>query len=174
MKLQAKAVTVFERVTDSLVVVAAIFVLFMMIAVTYDVIMRKIFGSGTMWVIDVSSYMLLYITFLGTAWLLRREGHVVIDFVLIRLKPRHRALLLVITSIVGALITLAFTWYGAKVTIDVFQRGLTDVTEMRLPLTPIMAIIPTGFFLLSIQFLRRAYGGLKSISKHNELGEPQT
>jgi len=54
---------------------------------------------------------------------LREEGHVKMDLLLTRLNPRAEAILNIVTSGVGAIICLALTWFGIKVTWDNFQTG---------------------------------------------------
>ncbi|MFC2047546.1 TRAP transporter small permease, partial [Chloroflexota bacterium] len=114
------------------------------------------------WVIEVGEYGLLYMSFLGAAWVLRREGHVKMDLVLNRLKLRSQVLLNVITSILGAIVFLIVTWYSAHFTWDLFQLGYIVDAYLDPPKWPIMAIIPVGSFLFSIQFLRRSYGYLRN------------
>ena len=48
----------------------------MMLSVCWEVFSRYYLGRGTAWVIEFSEYSILFMTFLGTAWLLRKDGHV--------------------------------------------------------------------------------------------------
>ena len=97
------------------------------------------------------------IVFLGTAWVLRKEGHVKMELLLNRLKPRAQATANIVASFIGMAISLALIWYGTLVTIDHFQRSMRFPTVLETPITPILAVIPVGSFLLFIQFLRRTY-----------------
>jgi TRAP-type C4-dicarboxylate transport system permease small subunit len=96
------------------------------------------------------------------AWVLKIEGHVKIDLVVNRLKPRNQCLVNTITSILGAITCLVLVWYGTKLSWEFFERGTITNTILELPSAPLFAIIPIGSFLLFIQFLRRSYGYLKS------------
>lgn len=163
MKLQAKASAIFDRTIILLAVLAGILLIVMMLSVNFEVAMRYFLGSPTKWVMDVTQSILLYITFLGTAWVLKREGHVKMDMVINRLKPRTQAMVNIITSISAAIPWLVITCYTANVTWDHFQRGFIMMrTALYMPSAPILVIIPIGSFLLFIQFLRRAYGYLAS------------
>jgi len=130
----------------------------MMLAVCWEVVSRYFLGRGTVWVTEFSEYALLYITFLGTAWLLRREGHVEMDIVTFRLKPKSQIYLKTFVSILGALLCLVLAWVGGDVALDHLRRGLHQPTLVGPPDFPLFAVIPVGFFLLLVQFLRRAYG----------------
>jgi TRAP-type C4-dicarboxylate transport system permease small subunit len=134
----------------------------MMLAVVYEVVMRYFLGRPTIWVVELSEYSLLFITFLGATWVLRREGHVKLDLVLGRLNPRTQVLLNIITSVLSAAICLALLWYSAEVTWDHFQSGWIRPKVLNIPSAYILVIIPVGSLLLFIQFLRRSYEYLRS------------
>lgn len=136
-----------------------------MLTTVYDVVMRSLLDRPTQWVIEVSEICLVGITFLGAAWVLRSEGHVKIDIFLLRLDPKRQALLNSITSIVGIIICLVVAWYGAKVTLDHFERGIRSPTQLAPPAFPDYLVISLGSFFLAVQFLRRAYGYLRGGAK---------
>lgn len=162
MKLLTMGSAIFDRITRLLALLGASLLIIMMLAVCWEVISRYFLGRGIVWVIEFSEYNLLYITFLGTAWLLGREGHVKMDIVLTRLNPRNQSLVNSITSILGAVLCLVIAWSGAEVSWDHLQRGLHQPTLIAPPDFPIFVIIPVGSFLLFIQFLRRSYSFLES------------
>ena len=157
MKLLTKGSSVFDYIIGSLTYLAAAILTFIMLAVCWDVIARALWGQPLKWVLEFSEYSLLYITFLGTAWVLKREGHVIVDIGLNQLNPSNRALLNVVTSILGVLICAILTWYGWDVSWEHLQQGYYQPTVIQPPDFPIFVIIPIGFFLLLIQFIRRAY-----------------
>ena len=132
----------------------------MMLAVCWEVFTRYFLGRGTIWVIEMSEYTMLYMTFLGTAWLLRNEGHVEMDIVMVLLSHRTQQILKGTTSTLSGLVCLLLAWSGAQVTWDHLQRGLHRPTLLEPPDFPLFVIIPIGFFLLFIQFMRRAHGFL--------------
>lgn len=137
--------------------IAASLVLFMMGAISCSVLMRYLFHRPVAWIVEVSSYLMLYITFLGTAWVLRKEGHVEIDLLTGHLSPRRRALLKSITSAGGVLVGFILTWKGLGVTIDYFKRGVTVMGILNTPQFLLMAIIPIGGFLLMVEFILRVF-----------------
>lgn len=157
MKALTKIISFFDRVIDIFAFLAALLLLFMMLSVTFDVFMRFFFNRPQAWTIEFAGYSLLYITFLGTAWVLKKEGHVIIDIILDRLNPRNQNLFNIIISVIGMVISLILVWYGTLVTLDHFRRGVYFYTVLETPTAPILAIIPVGSFLLFIQFARRTY-----------------
>lgn len=155
-KLLAKGGTIFDYIIGSLTYLAAAILTFIMLAVVWDVIARAVASQPLRWVLEFSEYSLLYITFLGTAWVLKLERHVIVDIGLNQFGLKTRALLNVATSILGAIICAILAWYGWDVAWEHLVKGFYQPTVIRPPDFPIFVIIPIGSFLLSIQFLRRA------------------
>jgi len=157
MKLITKVANTFDRLNDLFALMAIVLLVFLMLSVTYAVIIRYFLGLTTKGLFEIWEYSLLYIPFLGAAWLLKREGHVSVDVVINYLNLRVRAILNTITSILGASVCLALAWGGTQVTWECFQEGRRIPGELYPPEFPILMIIPLGSFLLFIQFMRRAY-----------------
>ncbi len=158
MKVLTKVTAISDRIIGLFALFAALLIIFMMLAINFQVVMRFVVGKGLLWILEVGTYGLLYIAFLGSAWLLKSEGHVKMDMVLSRLKPRPQAALNVITSILGIIISLVLIWWGVSVTWEHFQCGYYLKSVLWPPTWPLLAVIPVGSFLLFIQFLRRTYG----------------
>jgi len=161
MKWLAKASAIFDRILDILVFLACVLLMSAVALVASDVVSRYFFHRPIIWSVEITEYSLLYITFLGTAWLLREEGHVKVDVVLNELNPKNQNLVNIITSILGAMVCLVIAWYGAEITLDHFQRGIPAIEILHTPYFIILGIIPVGSFLLFIQFLRRTHKYLK-------------
>jgi TRAP-type C4-dicarboxylate transport system permease small subunit len=100
---------------------------------------------------------MLYVTFLGAAWLLKEEGHVRVDILLVLLKPKSGALLNSITSILGVIACSVLAFYGTWSTWLHYQKVLYTFTAMELLKWPFLIVIPFGSLLLLIQFVRSAY-----------------
>ena len=137
---------------------AAALLAFIMLSVCGNVVMRYFFDQPMHWILEVTEYCLLWITFLGTTWVLKREGHVVMDLAIGQLNPGARDMVSIFTSIAGTVVSLFLTWYGVKVTLDVFQRDLLLSTILTPPAYILFIIIPVGSLLLSIQFVIRTCG----------------
>ncbi len=159
MQLLRKTVNVFDRIIDLMAILACAILVFLLLIIVTQVTLR-IFGLTILWIFEISKFSLLYITFLGAAWLLKRERHVKMDIVLTRLSPRTQSLMNIITSVLGVIICLVLTWYGvtliqAQIRVGDYFPGL-----LKAPKWPVALVIPVGSFLLLVQFLRRTYGYL--------------
>lgn len=157
-ELSRKAGVLFDYVLRGTAFLACLVLAFAWLSVVFEIGMRGFLNRPQAWVLDYSSYSLLYLTLLGAAWLLKREKHVILDIVINQFNEKTRTLLNIVTSILCAVTCLFITWYGTKATWMLFQSGLYFFTEMRTLQWIVYCVIPVGSFLLFIQFLRRAYG----------------
>jgi len=132
-----------------------------MLLILYAVFMRYFLGNPPGWDIEVSEYILVYVTFLGTAWLLKREGHVSIDFVYTRLNARTRWVLDIVISVIGVIACLSVTYFSGASTLDYIQRNVPTVETLKIPRAVILAILPIGFYFLSMVFLGKTLEHIK-------------
>ena len=146
---------VFDGVLGGFASLSGILLVYVMFSVTLDVVLRYFFNRPQFWVGELAEYSLLYITFAGTAWVLKRDSHVKIDILNTILSPRHVCILNFISNIIGVFVCSVLTYYGTKVTWDHFERGMYNPTLMEFPKGPLLLIIPVGTFLLLIEFIRR-------------------
>lgn len=160
MNLIKKFTSFFDRIINFMAVLAGILLLFSILSITLEVTLRYFLDRPIGWVIEISEYTLLYITFLVAAWVLKKEGHVRMDVVLNWLNPKIQSVMNMITSGISAIVCFILTWYGIKVTWELFETGYFTPTILELPKFIIIAIIFIGSVLLLIQFLRRTYGYL--------------
>jgi len=147
----------FDRVLDILSSVVGFIFVAAMLIVCLDVVMRYALNRPMVWATEVSEYILLGMACLGIAWLLKEEGHVKIELVMARFKPRVQALVNAITSILTAVAVLAITWYSGQITWDLYQRGVEETKVLHVPKAPLLALVALGMFLLFIQFARRSH-----------------
>ena len=149
---------IFDKILNLMCFLAKLIIAFVMFSVSFDVICRYIFNSPMIWVIPISESSLVYVTFLGAAWLLREKGHVTMETFTEKLGKGGQVLFGMFGSILGIIVSAIFTWYGALTTYDHFRRGIYESTVMEMPVAPVLAIIPVGCFLLLVQFIREIIG----------------
>ncbi|MHB8983910.1 MAG: TRAP transporter small permease [Carboxydocellales bacterium] len=143
---------IIDLIFKGMLYLAGILIIFLMLSITLGIVMR-LMGRPLIWVIELNEYVLLYITFLVGPWVLRKDAHVRVDIVLNWVSPRIQTVLMVLNSLVGLCVSLLITFYGARVSLDLLLRGVYNPTLLSFPKGPLVAIIPIGFLLLSVQFL---------------------
>ena len=160
MKIIRYLETIFDFIVDALAFFAGVLLILIMLSVSVDVVMRYFLNRPQFWVGELCEYALLFITFTGTAWVLKRDGHVKIDILYTILNPKTKNILGVVVSIIGILVCVVLTYFGVYVAWDHYVRGVYNPTLMSFPKGPLLAIIPVGTFLLMVQFFRRAVRSL--------------
>ena len=151
-----KIIRIFDSVLDAGAALSGALLVAVMLLTSIKVFFRYGLREGLMGVDQISGTLLLYIAFLGAAWVLRREEHVTIDLLVTRLGPRNRRWLTCANSVLGALICLVVAFYGTVEAVTSWQRGILIPAEIEIPRVINLGVIPLGAFLLSLQFLRRA------------------
>lgn len=137
------------------------------LSVMVEVLLRSFFNRPQEWVVEISEYALLYITFLSAAFVLKKEAHIVVDLVTCRLSPGKRLFLSIVQYILISLVSMVFVTVGGKVTVDNFIRGIYNPTVLQIPIAYVLVIIPVGGFFLLVQSL---IGLLTSYKKFRERG----
>ena len=129
----------------------------MMLIIVYEVVMRYFFNSPTRWSTDTAGYTIVFITCAAAAWILRQDAHVRIDVFLGRLSAKAQAVAEFVISIVCLLSCGLFAWHSWLITWGMYQRGDELMRGMLIPKHIVYWPIVACGFLLSIQFLRRAW-----------------
>jgi TRAP-type C4-dicarboxylate transport system permease small subunit len=146
-------------------VIAGVLLFWIALSVSIDVFARYIFRNPIIWTRQSVDYSIVIATFLGSPWVLRRGGHVIVDIVTAHLKPKARLIAKLCASILGAFVCLTFACVGTKVTWEHFIRGIMDVEAIYVPKFPFLAIITVGFLLMFLSFamdIKRIYEELRT------------
>lgn len=165
MRISSKIYAVFNQAINFFAILGGVLIVLMMLIIAAEVVMRYFFNRPIFWAEEICSYGLLYVTFLGATWVLRGDGHVKLDMVLLHLKPRSQAMAILISSILGAIICLVITWYGTLSTWEHFKMGYEIPSLLSPPKALILAIIPLGSLALFIQFLGKICEHLRTWNK---------
>ena len=142
---------------------AGFLMMFSILAVCTDVVMRYFFNRPIPGVLQFSEYSLLYIPFLAAAYVLREDSHIKIDIVLNRLNPKAQSLINMVTSILGFVVLLILTYYGTYITVDYYRRKVPTLEYFKIPEFLVIMVIPVGCFFFSVQCIRKAYGHYKAL-----------
>ena len=127
-----------------------------MFMVTVKVFFRYVLHEGLIGIDLLSGTLLVYMTFLGAAWILQREEHVILDLLLSRVKPALCRWMNFTSSLLGAAVCLVITVFGILESVSSFQRGILIPAEIEIPRVVNLGVIPIGCFFLCCQFVRRA------------------
>jgi len=146
-----------RRAENFLAGLSGLCLILIVISVCFEIVMRYFFRSPLIWVVELTEYGLLYVTFLGSAWLLRQDGHVKVDVVLSYMSRTWRKRWAVLSSLMGLGVSLVLTVFGAITTWDHYIRGIFKPSVLEFPTWVPLLAIPLGSSLLSIRFGRMLF-----------------
>lgn len=156
MKARANLVRLFDFIVKAGGALAGLLMVAIMLMVCAKVFMRYVLGVGWVGVDQISGSMLLYITFLGAAWVLLQDKHITIDILFGHLSPKRQRGLTMVNSAICALLCLLLFVYSTNEVIYSWNSGFRVASELEIPRAFNLIVIPVGSLLLCIQFLRRA------------------
>ncbi|WP_366554455.1 TRAP transporter small permease [Aquibaculum sediminis] len=144
-----------ERLLDW-VLIAMLFV--MTVSVVWQVFARYVLSAAPSWSEEVARYLMVWVTFLGAAAVLRSGGHITVTVLADTLPPRLRGPLLLLRDLVilfaaGVLALFGWRYAGAM--------SFQDSAALELPMSlPYAALwIGGGLVLLMVVLTRLAHGG---------------
>jgi len=135
----------------------------MMCVVSFAVIFRYITGHALAGVVTISELLLVWITFLGAAWVLKIDGHVKVDIVYERLNPRVQAIVHIIVLIVVTASILMLLLPSIRVTWRAFLSGAFQLREILIPDFAYFAAIALGSLLLMIECMRQLRNSVRMV-----------
>lgn len=133
-------------------IVAGLVVVAMTCVMAFEAISRYVFNSPTTWALDVSEMLMLPIVYLGVAYATQVGAHVKVDAVVMRLSPAKQARVAVFSYLVSLAFAGMALWLGWQDAVDFAQRWPLT-TAARLPVAPVVMLLPLGAALFCLQLL---------------------
>lgn len=155
----------YDHVLDLGKSIGMFLIFFAIISICAHVFSRYFLNKPLNFVIDVAMLSLFYITFLSTAWLLREDGHVSLDFLKYSLSRRSYSIIEIINNIICALVCLILTYVGILETINAYRTDVYIVMQTPFPKWLVLAGVPFGLFLLSVEFFRKVVISIRDRQK---------
>lgn len=146
-----------DKLIDICMACACGILIFVSLLITVETLIRYFFGVASSELFEISEFTMLWMTFLGAGWVMKKNMNVKIDIVVNRLKGNSKTFLLFLSSILTSIILLFMTYYTFKITYEDFRVGTTLAGVLRPKKWPIEAIEPFIFFLLFLNSLKATY-----------------
>jgi TRAP-type C4-dicarboxylate transport system permease small subunit len=167
MKAIEKFWTIFDRTNNIFIVCSCAIIIAITVGISTNVILRYTLSKSFKGIIEVCEFGLLWMTFLGTAWLLRKDGHVRIDILTDRLNKKSKTIMNLIVNIFGVVMFALLVWFGTKVTMVDLLLNAKVMTVLEPPKWPIEMIIPIGCLLLLIESIRKLVNNIETLKSLN-------
>jgi TRAP-type mannitol/chloroaromatic compound transport system permease small subunit len=150
-----KFLQTIDRINEKTGKAVSYLILFMVGVILYEIFVRYLFNSPTIWVHETSQMIYgAYVILLG-GYVLQREGHVNVDILYHRFKPRTRAVINLFTWLLFFYFCGMLFLKGGEMAWDSFKVLETEPTVFGPPVYPIKMMIPLGALLILLQGLAK-------------------
>lgn len=149
-KLLTGLIDVLTKITGwlaSLCLVAAAFI------ITEAVLVRKIFGVSTIWQIEASVFLLIFVVFVGAAFVQKNEHHLNVDLIITRFSPKTREIILIGASVYTCLLAAMIAWYAWPMWWETLINREHSESLWGPPLWIPYLFLPLGMTLLFLQYI---------------------
>ena len=127
--------------------------------ILYDLVMRNAFDAPTLWALDVSRFLLVYLFFFALAPALQAGSHVSVDVVKHWVSPAAARRLRVAASLLTIAFGAVLLWQVTRTTADAFLRDEMFPTAVPLRVKYVFWIGPVG----TLQFVLTAIAELAAL-----------
>jgi TRAP-type C4-dicarboxylate transport system permease small subunit len=140
------------RVEDTFDLVAALFIVFLMMFAVTQVISRKLFNYPLWGYVDIVEIVMVTFAFLGISYCQRLGGHIRMELLVRRLRGRALWIFEILGTVIALGIILVLLWYGFTHFLRAFQLGDSTI-DREIILWPAKLVIPVAFSVLSARLL---------------------
>lgn len=129
--------------------------LFMVVTICYDVVMRYVFLAPTLWSLEVNTFLIVFLALIPAADALMSESQLRITFFAERLPWAVQRAIHVLTCLLGAGFSAIMVWKGWSMSMQAWQYGERMSTPLGTPMAIPYLFIPIGFGVLALAYLVR-------------------
>jgi len=122
-----------------------------MVFVVYEIVMRFVFNTPTIWANEATVYLSALAYLLGGAYSLYYKAHVRVDMLYLKFSPRKRAILDVITFFFTFIYLGSLIWVGSIYSWESIKGLEKTGSPWNPPVYPLKIAIPLGAALLLLQ-----------------------
>ena len=169
----------FDKFADTIGYFTAFVMVIMILNVTYDVVMRYFFNTGSIAMQEMEWHLFSVIILLGISYTLKEDGHVRVDLIYDRLTDKKKAKVNMVGAVLFVLpVALLIAYVSVPYVIESFasneKSGDPGGLEYR---WIVKSLIPMSFFFLVITavgfFIKNLniYKGLHESNDYNLKGE---
>ena len=133
--------------------------------VSYEVIMRYLFNSPTIWVNEVSRFLQIWATYLALTYSFHKQDFIRITVIYDRLNETGKKILDFISFIFIIIFSCFVVYYGWLIAYDSLKVGRTSSTILDVPSFLTELAIPLCFTFLVIRVVLEAIRYIRNFSK---------
>lgn len=143
-----KSSRLLEKIVYAAAFLAGSGVIFMTLIICYEVLMRYVFNRPTIWVTEMSQYLMVIIAFLAMGYTELKNHHTRVDLFVNKMPGSVNRILHYASLIITTLACCILTWKSAERALNYFHYKASS--EWAPPLFPVYIWIPIGYLLLAL------------------------
>jgi TRAP-type C4-dicarboxylate transport system permease small subunit len=143
----AEGLSVITGCLSALCIVAAALI------ITEGVFVRKILNMSTIWQTEMCVFLLIFATFVGSAFVQKNDHHLNVDFLLVYLPPKVREFFLLSGAIFTMTLAGIIAWYAWPMWWETVVENFHSMSLWGPPLWIPYFFIPFGLTLLVLQYV---------------------
>lgn len=130
-----------------------IVLVFMVVTICYDVVMRYAFAAPTAWSLEVNTFLVAFLALIPAGDVLRTGDHIRITFFAEKWPAGVRRVADAVTALLGIGFCAVLVWKGWSIAYQAYLYGERMSTPLGTPMAIPYAFIPIGFGVLGLQYL---------------------
>src|SRR3546814_19262988 len=100
----------------------------------YAAVARYLFNSPSLYAVEVSTYILVAITWLSIGWVHYENRHVSVEFAEAKLAGRAKRVAYCISQATAVLFSLVLVWAGHNVVLTAIEKAYKSTTLLKVPI----------------------------------------
>jgi C4-dicarboxylate transporter DctQ subunit len=132
-------------------VLAEIGLLALFFLVFHEVVARYFFSKPTIFSVEISEYLMTFITFMCVGWVLKQNRHVRMTLLQSRLSKRLQAYMEIFSTLLIMLFCAVIVWKGTQSVMVAYRGSYHSSSLVNFPLWISYAFIPYGTLILGLQ-----------------------
>jgi len=164
-QISQTAHSILNPICKYLCYVAAIMTLLMSLAMVVDLVSRLVFNSPLSGMIELQTFMLVFMAFFSIAYTMIKNQHVSVDLITSKMSAHVNSILQSVLNIWGTFIFSAMSWLNASRAHEAFQRDeISDI--IRMPYGYVYSAVTLGTFLMAFVLVALLFSHLSGLYQH--------
>ncbi|MGB3290624.1 MAG: TRAP transporter small permease [Burkholderiaceae bacterium] len=130
--------------------IAEVLLVVLMGITVYAVVARYLFNAPSLYAMEISTYVLVAITWLSIGWVHYENRHVSVEFAEAKLSGTAKKIAYWITQCTVLLFSLVLVWAGCNVVLTAIEKAYKSPSLLKVPLWIPYSFIPLGAALLAL------------------------
>jgi C4-dicarboxylate transporter, DctQ subunit len=131
--------------------ICVILLLLMGAITTWDVFMRYVFNSPSIWITEVSQYMLAAIASLGSCYTLKLKRHIAVDILVEHVPEHFRKYFTLTANIISFIAFSILAVLSYELWIEAVRSGEKTWTQLGVPFGFLYSYVFIGMLILAFQ-----------------------